>query len=333
MHENLPLHEFLAAPGVILDVRSPSEYAHGRIPGAYNLPLFSDQERAEVGTVYKQIGRREAIELGLKIVGPKLFDFVNTARSYAANGPVKVHCWRGGMRSSSMAWLLRTAEMKTLTLSGGYKTFRRWALNVIKTPLQINVIGGLTGSGKTSILHALKENGEQVLDLEAIANHRGSSFGVISKQPSNEQFVNELAVRWACFDPKRPVWIEDESRMIGQCFLPEEIFRQMRSAPVYMIERSQSERIENLLKEYGKIDPEVLINASKRLTKRLGSQRAKTVVEAIQSGNLIEAIELVLQYYDSTYHYGIGKRVQVQPITCSGLSHREVAEMLIRRNQ
>jgi tRNA 2-selenouridine synthase len=324
------IKEFLESPGVILDVRSPSEYLHGHIPGAINLPLFTNTERAQVGTTYKQIGKQQAIDLGLKIVGPKLHDFVEKARHHAPNGKVKVHCWRGGMRSSSMAWLLQTAGMSTTTLPGGYKTFRTWALSILKTPLKLQVIGGFTGSGKTEILTALEKNGEQVLDLEAIANHRGSSYGMISSQPTDEQFVNDLAVKWASFNPARPLWIEDESRLIGKCFLPADIYHQMRAAPLFLIERSLPERIEFLLKEYCQCAPDILVKATERLSKRLGSLRTKSIIEFIQTGNFIEAIQLVLQYYDRTYHYGIELRKQaIQRIPCDGLCNTKAAEKLL----
>lgn len=330
--ESVSIHDFLMAPGVILDVRSPAEYIQGHIPGAISLPLFSDAERAQVGTVYKKIGRTEAIELGMKIVGPKLADFAAEARGHVSGSCAKVYCWRGGMRSSSMAWLLRTAGLSAITLRGGYKAFRKQALDAFNQPRCLHVIGGLTGSGKTEMLLALRNRGEQVLDLEAIANHRGSSYGMFSQlpQPSNEHFVNELAMRWAAFDPKRPVWIENESRMIGQCCIPNALYDLMRESPLFLIQRPFSERVEFLLKEYGKADPNELVTATQRLQKRLGSQRTKMIVEYIREGNLVDAIVSVLHYYDTAYHHEVERRRQaMHHFSYTGQSNNFWAEQLL----
>lgn len=324
--------DFLKVPGVVIDVRSPAEYAHSRIPGATNIPLFSDAERAVVGTTYKQQGRQQAIELGLRLVGPKLADLTVDARRLANGGCAKVHCWRGGMRSGSMAWLLRTAGLQVVTLEGGYKAFRRRALTELKRPLQLHVIGGLTGSGKTRVLHALRTLGEQVLDLEALAHHRGSSYGMLNQppQPSTEQFENEIAVRWASFDPKRPVWIEDESRMIGMCKIPDALFQQMLYAPLTFLERPLEQRVEILLEEYGVIGSAALIQATMRLQKRLGLERTQSMLALIQARQLPDAIAMALEYYDKTYTYGLSKKKPrpIQKLSCGNLSAQELAVKL-----
>lgn len=310
MIQHLELSEFLKRPGVILDVRSPGEFIQGRIPSAINLPLFSDSERACIGTLYKQEGHERAVFEGLKIVGGKLCDFVVQAKAHLNHSPAKVHCWRGGLRSSSMAWLLETAGIPTVTLKGGYKTFRRWALKVVESPCSLRVIGGYTGSGKSAILRCLKDLGEQVLDLEQLANHRGSSFGMLGmpEQPSTEQFENEIALIWQSFDPGRPIWIEDESRQIGTCTIPLPLFNRMRSSSLIVIDRPSQERLDRLVHEYGRYHPADLISAANRLVKRLGSVRTKEITAAIERGNLGMAFEMLLKYYDSTYDYGIMKQ-------------------------
>lgn len=322
MTELLTLDAFIKSPGVIFDVRSPAEFSQGRIPRAVNLPLFTNAERALIGTAYKQQGKQQAIDLGLKLVGPKLADFIAQARQHAPEGIVKVHCWRGGMRSAAMAWLLSFAGFHTSTLIGGYKVFRRWALDrVASHQYNLIVIGGMTGSGKTSILHALKSNGAQVLDLEACANHRGSSFGMLGSgpQPSNEQFENEIAIQLSSFDISQAIWVEDESRQIGSCNIPSNFFQQMRSSLLIHIEVPIQERLARLLNEYGNTPPEQLANATKRIQKRLGSQRTKLILDAIESGKLEDAIELVLRYYDSAYVYNRNLEVR-QKIQLSGES-------------
>ena len=229
MSELLPITEFWQAPGPILDVRSPGEYIQGHLPGAVSFPLFSDDERAQVSTCYKQKGKETAIELGLELVGPKMAGLVKQAKALAPKRQVRVHCWRGGMRSSSVGWLLETSGLEVNLLSGGYKTFRRWVRTTLATPRSLVVVGGMTGTGKTDILHALRDSGEQVLDLEGLANHRGSSYGalMLPPQPSTEQFDNLIDQQLMEFVPQRPEWVEAESRLVGTCRAPDEILDQM----------------------------------------------------------------------------------------------------------
>src|SRR3989339_1355584 len=177
----------------IIDVRSPGEYEHAHIPGALALPLFSNEERAEVGTIYKQRGRVQAVQKGLEFVGPKLKDFTKFALKLNSD-ELLIHCWRGGMRSSAMAWLLETVGINCSLLKDGYKAYRNHVLESFDLPYKILLLGGYTGSGKTEILSALKEAGEQVVDLEGLSNHKGSAFGALGQgiQPSSEQFENTL---------------------------------------------------------------------------------------------------------------------------------------------
>jgi tRNA 2-selenouridine synthase len=338
----LSIDDFLNAPGAILDVRSPSEYTQAHIPGAINLPLFTDAERAQVGICYKQKGREAAVELGLALTDGKLAGFVADAKqctSAAALGEnhspvrqVRVHCWRGGMRSSAIAWLLDLAGFEVTTLLGGYKAFRNWSLSQFACPKPIAILGGMTGSGKTEILEALAQQGSQVLDLEAIASHRGSSFGALGlpPQPSTEQFENEIAVQWARFDSQEIIWIEAESKRIGQCRVPEALFQQMDQAPVWEITRSRSERIAMLVEVYGTADRQALITATERIQKRLGGQQATRAIEHIDAGQLAEAIEIILYYYDKTYTYDLQRReVSVYPIEATGRSVAEIISLLL----
>ncbi len=331
----LDVIDFLQAPGTIFDVRSPGEYAQGRLPGARSLPLFSDAERAAVGTLYKQVGKEQAIEQGLEFVGPKLASFVTGTKTHLQGGLAKIHCWRGGMRSSSMAWLLQTAGLRTATLQGGYKAFRRWVLECFQQPRHLVVLGGLTGSGKTSILHALQHQGEQVLDLEELAGHRGSSYGMVGMhlpQPSNEQFENEIAYRLAAFNPQRRIWVEDESRLLGKCQIPNTLYQQIRAAPLIYIDCPLAERLERLLQEYGSAPAGHLIDSTERLGRRLGGAKTKEIIALIQAGELKPAIELSLQYYDRTYRYGLSHRTS--PITTlseAELSAADWARLLIEK--
>jgi tRNA 2-selenouridine synthase len=327
---------FLTAPGILLDVRSPGEYDQGHIPGAVSFPLFSNDERAEVGTCYKQQGRDAAVELGLTIVGPKLAAFVAEAKRLAPDRILRIHCWRGGMRSGSMAWLLETAGFKVTLLDRGYKGFRQWLRSAIAVRKPILTLGGMTGCGKTVILQALAARGEQILDLEQLANHRGSSYGALGlpPQPSIEQFENLIALEWVKLSPDRPVWIEAESRMVGACRVPDELFLQMLAAPILQVERSRAERIEMLLDVYGSADRGELITATERLHKRLGGDRTKAAVDFIQQDNLAAAIQILLDYYDKTYLHDLKRRnVAIEPVDAIGLSSDAIAQELITRSR
>lgn len=331
MPDVLTIDEFLNAPGVMLDVRSPAEYDHAHIPGSVSFPLFSNEERAHVGTCYKQRGRNAAVELGLQLVGPKLAEFVQQAKQLTRDRVLKIHCWRGGMRSGSMAWLMETAGFRVSVLDKGYKGFRQWVRDTLAVEKPVLILGGMTGSGKTAVLHELAQQGSQILDLEALSNHRGSSYGALGfpPQPSTEQFENLIALTWSAFDRVHPIWIEAESRMIGTCRIPDELFHQMMQAPVVQLERSRAERVAILLNEYGTANREDLINATNRIARRIGGQHAKVAIEHIRQGNLAPAIEIVLDYYDKTYKYDLQKRpVAIHAINAENLPATEAAIML-----
>ena len=340
----LSVSQFLGAEGPIFDVRSPGEYGKAHIPGAISLPLFDDDERAAVGICYKHDGHEAAVELGLGFVGPKLVDFVQRAkverqRWQAAAGiasgtvtGVRVHCWRGGMRSSSMAALLEAAGLSVALLEGGYKAFRGWVRDCVATPRPVITLGGMTGTAKTDLLVALGEQDEQVLDLEGLANHRGSSYGALGlpPQPSTEHFENLIAIAWSQFSNQQPIWIEAESRNVGSCRVPAELFEQMMAAPVVEVQRSPEDRIEYLAQVYGKSsDLEGLLAATERIRKRLGGLRTQTALKAIKAGDAATAIAIVLEYYDRTYRYDLDKRPgPIYPVPLQGLNHGEGAEVL-----
>ena len=336
MAKSLKPDAFFQTLGVILDVRSPAEYNQGHIPGAVNFPLFNNEERALVGTCYKQKGKDEAVELGLAIASPKLADFVARAKILAPERQVRIHCWRGGMRSASVGWLLETAGFNVVILIGGYKGFRRWALSLFSVPQKIIVLGGMTGSGKTEILGALRNMGEQVLDLEALANHRGSSFGALGQppQPTNEQFWNTIAMEWVKFDSTKALWVEAESKSLGLCRIPQEIFEQMEKAIVIEIRRSRQERVEFLVEIYGDANIDDLIAATERIRKRLGGMGAQKAVDFGREGNLAAASDLILHYYDKTYTYDLEKRGGcIHKVNISGLSNVDAAVLVQQKSQ
>jgi tRNA 2-selenouridine synthase len=317
----------------ILDVRSPAEYGLGHIPGAFSFPLFTDEERAQVGTLYKQESKLSAVLQGLEFTGPKMAQFVRSALSLCPDGKAALYCWRGGMRSGSMAWLLEAAGMDIVLLEGGYKAFRNEVLHACPIPSEIRVIGGFTGSRKSEILCCLPELGHAILDLEALASHKGSSFGNIAlpPQPRQEQFENLIYMALRSHDPERILWVEDESKAIGKLRIPDSLHAAMRDSRVIFIEKSREERLLHIAASYGKESVDELKEAMQRIGKRLGGQALKEAMEFLEFGNIPAAAAISLQYYDKAYLFGLEQRDQklVTRLKCAGLTDPEIAGLLI----
>ncbi|SET93640.1 tRNA 2-selenouridine(34) synthase MnmH [Hymenobacter actinosclerus] len=318
----LALSDFLQtdANGPVLDVRAPVEYAQGHIPGAVSFPLFTDEERARIGTTYKQQSQDKAVLLGLDLFGPRMSQMVKLAGKLAPNKQVRVHCWRGGMRSGAVQWLLELAGFQVQLLDKGYKDYRRWALAEFERPRAMWVLGGLTGSGKTDVLHALAAQNQPMLDLEGLAAHKGSAFGSIGQpeQPTQEQFENELTARLAALPTEAPFWVEDESRGIGRVAVPGGLFEQLRTAPLVVLEIPREVRVAKLADEYGRQDPAALAASVLRIRKRLGGLATKEALSAIGENDMAKMVSLVLDYYDKTYSHGLDGRpfVRVPSDTC-----------------
>jgi tRNA 2-selenouridine synthase len=321
----------------IIDVRSPGEFNQGHIPGAANVPLFSNEERAMVGTIYKQKGRQEAVLKGMEIVGPKMGELVNEAKKYATADSIFVHCWRGGMRSGFVAILLEMYGLKTSTLKGGYKSFRRSVLSHFEKPQFILLLGGRTGSGKTKILHQLARQGEQVVDLEALAHHKGSAFGALGEkaQPTQEQFENELFYRLSALDETRPVWLEDESRMIGKKVIPGHLWDSMRAAKVMYINLPYEVRLRYITEEYGKFPVEQLKESILKISKRLGPEQSKNAIAALAANDIRTAFDYCLHYYDKTYNHGLTQREKpvIEELPFEALDEELIAQTLIKKTR
>ena len=298
----------------VLDVRSPGEYSHAHIPGAHSLPLFTDEERKIVGTAYKQESREKAIKIGLQYFGTKMVSMVEAVEQLVSlpenhindgrKKTVLIHCWRGGMRSAGVAWLLDLYGWKVYMLSGGYKIFRKWVLQQFEKPYSFKVIGGYTGSGKTEILKTLKQLGENIIDLESLASHRGSAFGNLGepKQPSQEMFENKLAFELAKIDSQMPpIWIEDESQRIGDINIPAQLYKYKQSLPVYFIDIPFEERLKHIVNNYGRFDKEELANAIMRIKKRLGSLETKNAINYLLEDDIKNCFAVLLKYYDKWY--------------------------------
>ena len=296
----------------VADVRSPAEFAHAHIPNAFSLPLFTNEERVVVGTTYKQQSRQDAIKTGLDYFGPKMKAIVVEVEAILQQQKTKtilVHCWRGGMRSAAIAWLLDLYGFDVYTLQGGYKTFRTWVLKQFEKPYPLQVLGGYTGSGKTEMLLAMQKKGAVVIDLEGLANHKGSAFGSLGlpPQPSAEMFENMLAIELneaveKLAEKQQPfIWVEAESQRIGNINMPHNFFKQMKEAAYLFADISFEERLAFITQWYGKFDKTDLINAVIRIRKRLGGLDTKLTINFLLEDNVQEAFSILLKYYDKYY--------------------------------
>ncbi len=295
----------LRGPIVVLDVRSPSEYAAGHIPTALNLPLLNDEERKAVGITYKEKGQADAVVLGFDLVGGKFADYLRTAKQLSAGNQLVVYCARGGMRSAIMGWILSTGGLSLHVLDGGYKSWRNWCLRRFESLYPFIVISGKTGTGKTECLAELAAMGEATIDLEALCVHRGSSFGSLGlpPQPTQEHFENQLALRCETVKGADRVWVEDESRFIGKLRVPDALFLSMSSAPRVELTRTTERRMERIIEEYGAYPKDELIARTQALQKRMGGEQVRDAVLALEADNFMAWVEILLHYYDKSYDF------------------------------
>jgi len=294
----------------VLDVRSPLEYTHAHLPGAASLPLFSNEERRIVGTAYKQESREKAIKLGMEFFGHKMVPLVEQAEQIAngyKNGTreVAVHCWRGGKRSASVAWLLDVYGFKVHLLKGGYKAYRHHVLQVLSQHHNLKVLSGYTGSNKTGLLQKMAET-LPVIDLEKLARHKGSAFGNLNQeaQPGQEHFENLLATelqRCAQMYPGQTIWVEGESQRLGSVNIPLDFFKCMRSSPMLFVDIPFEKRLDFIVQEYGKYDKEKLVNAIIRIKKKLGGLETKNAIHHLLEEDVRSCFSVLLKYYDKLY--------------------------------
>lgn len=346
--EKIPVEQFaqLSQIHTVIDVRSDAEYAHAHIPGATSIPLFNDEERAVVGTIYKQESREDAIKKGLEFFGPKMKAMLLLAEQLIQeknpnNKTVLVHCWRGGMRSAAVAWLLDLYGFKVYTLIGGYKAFRNWVLNELDKHHPYQILGGNTGSGKTIVLQSLMKMNEAVVDLEGLAGHKGSAFGNIGlpKQPSQEMFENKLAIAIKIEQEKYPnkkIWLEDESQRIGTVNIPQNMWNHMRKCEVVFLDIPFVKRLDYLVKTYGTLDWNALREAILRIQKRLGGLETKTAIAALDEKNFYGCFDILLKYYDKQYRKGLENREEPKPsitmVLAEGVNDTENAKLILNQN-
>jgi len=312
MAEVVQIEQFLSLSDKypLIDVRAPSEYEQGHIPGALNIPLFSDEERKVVGTAYKQINKEAAMYKGLDFAGKKLVSLAKEGEKKAGkNKTLLVHCWRGGMRSKSMVWLFETLGLKCYLLEGGYKSYRMHIHAQFEEAMKIRVLGGRTGSGKTDILFQMEVLGEQIIDLEGLANHKGSAFGALGEhpQPSTEQFENNLYLALSKLDLGRYIWIEDESRNVGRCVVPGAFFQQMKESRILFLDISRELRATHLVKHYAGYEPGELKDCIHKISKRLGGDRTQEALESVDRTDFSRTAMITLHYYDKSYMFSLEK--------------------------
>jgi tRNA 2-selenouridine synthase len=294
----------------VVDVRSEKEFEEGHVLGAVNIPILNNAERIAVGTDYKKKGQLEAIKTGFRLVGPRIIDLVTEAEKIAPDREMLVHCWRGGMRSENFCHFTGMARLRTHQLKGGYKAYRKAALDSFKSPFKFVVIGGSTGSGKSDVLRALAKKGEQIIDLEKLANHKGSVFGglMMPPQPTTEQFQNNLFEEILRLDLSRRIWIEDESIAVGKIFLPEDLWKKMSISPVVEMNVEKAIRIQRLVSEYGPADKNQFLSGIEKITKKLGGQNFTSAKQTLLQGAIASTIEILLTYYDKAYATGMSKK-------------------------
>jgi len=302
---------------LLVDARSPDEFAEATIPGAINLPILDNAERAEVGTLYKQVGKQHARRRGVEIVAPKIPAFVEqvASRQAATALPVIVFCWRGGMRSLALAQFLDLAGVPARQLSGGHKAFRRLVLDFFEQARwgRLLVFRGLTGVGKTHYLHCLAELGYPVIDLEGLANHRGSAFGNLGLPPQPNQKTFE-ALLW---DELRKIpcdgfaLVEGESRHIGRVALPVTVYQALQSETSIWLNASLEARVRNILADYPAVDrlKEEFTQPIRALKDKLGKDTMNYFLQLLEEGRWSELVsELMVNYYDPLYRHTLPER-------------------------
>lgn len=294
----------------IIDVRSQDEFAEDHIPNAINCPVLNNQERILVGTTYKQIGSFEAKKIGASLTAKNIAYHLETQFSHHKKDwrPL-VYCWRGGNRSGSLAHVLAKIGWAVVQIDGGYKDYRRYInaeLPALAAQIQWRVICGTTGSGKSRLLHALSKQGAQVLDLESLAAHRGSVLGNLptQAQPTQKMFESQIWHILRHFNLSQPVYIESESKKVGNLRVPPAIIDTMRSSPCLALTLSQVERIELLLEDYAHFiaTPEILNQQLDCLTSLHGNEKIQSWKDLSSKGQMKELVQILLEHhYDPTY--------------------------------
>ncbi|WP_026908666.1 tRNA 2-selenouridine(34) synthase MnmH [Paucisalibacillus globulus] len=304
----------------LVDVRSPNEFEQGTIPGSINIPIFTDEERAEVGTIYKQVGPDAAKERGLQIFSQKLPTFISEFKKIETQ--ITVFCWRGGMRSKTAATVLELMDIHSTRLSGGIRSYRHFVVEYLERGTfkpDFIVLNGFTGTGKTAILKKLADNGFPVMDFERMSNHRGSIFGHIGLNPSNQKRFESLIVeKMIDFKDTPFVFVEGESKRIGKVVIPDFLYEKKEKGLQLIIEMPVEERVRNILDDYHPWDyPDKFFEAFNIIKKRIHTPVAKEIDEYLHEEKFAEATRLLLShYYDPRYEHATkdfqGEKIKIE---------------------
>lgn len=319
---------------VLVDVRSPSEFADATIPGSINIPFFDDEERAEVGTLYKQVGVQAAKEKGLEIVSRKLPAFVRQFEQIP--GRKAVFCWRGGMRSKTTATVLSLMDIHVYRLVGGVRAYRKWVVDTLEHfdfQPECIVVGGYTGTGKTKILQKLAERGYPVLDLEALAQHRGSIFGQIGMKPNNQKSFESLLLEELLRLNDEPfVLIEAESKRVGKVVLPDFLVDAKERGRQFLLEMPTEARVRHIIDDYQPhLHKEECLAAFERIKKRIHTPVAQRIEEALRADRFAEGVALLLEYYYDPRYEHAGHHYEQEPIILKVGSIEEAVDALARQ--
>lgn len=332
--EQIEIQDFLklAEDFPVFDVRSPGEFLRAHMPGALPLPLFNDEQRKIIGTAYKQQSRKAAVQIGLEYFSRRMMEIREEVKQFCKklqedkeDKTVMLHCWRGGMRSNSVAWLLDLYGYHIYILKGGYKTYRNWVLAQFEKKYSLNILGGYTGSGKTDVLERMEDLGVPVIDLERLANHKGSAFGSLGEapQPTQEMFENLLAAELckenrinSQDDPSatQAIWLEDESRHIGRVGIPLSLWNLMRTSNLYFLEIPFDRRLDYIISTYGSFEKDQIIICILKIEKRLGGLETKNAINFLIQENPKECFTILLKYYDKLYANSLLKRENIDDI-------------------
>ncbi len=318
----------------LIDVRSPKEFNEASIPGSINIPIFNNEERAEIGTIYKQVGAEEAKERGLVIFSQKLPAFISAFKNM--DKPIAVFCWRGGMRSKTAATVLDLMGIQVRQLSGGIRSYRQWVVKELEKKEfapKLFVLNGNTGSGKTAILKKLSQKGYPVMDLEEMAGHRGSIFGQIGLEPSNQKkFDSYLLNEIKRLQGEPHVFIEGESKRIGKVSLPDFLYEKKEKGLQLFINIPVDERVRNILMDYKPWEsPERFIESFQLIKKRIETPIAKQIQDDLESSNFAPATKLLLEhYYDPKYEHTSNQFPEQQKIIVNAVDVNDAFKKVLK---
>jgi len=319
-----------------IDVRCPREYKKGHFSNAINIPLFSNIEYEEIGKLYKASGKEASYELGLKYLKLSKKNILDQLSKLKTKNMI-IYCARGGLRSKGFEKICIDEGYKVERINNGYKGIRKHVLNSFKVNQKIIIVAGSTGTGKTSLLHKMKKQGLNIIDLEKLANHRGSAFGDVglSEQPTQQQFENNLSVDWSSINKNSIVYIESESRKIGKVVIPESIWNQMQLGFYLKINMNIKRRIKNLVNDYGIYSKEIIENRINRISKKLGGQHTKKAINLLYDGRLADLCKLLLNnYYDKMYAIAYKNRQSLKAtISISNESENEIIKRILKNHE